>query len=136
MSKQHTERAFEEAIEYDMTHGGGYSIVDKDCFDQERAIFPAEVMAFIKQTQPDEWAYLENIRISRGRGGSISRTLSRKEMEERLEQILRQRGEAFLNTIRDEARELADKLDAEKEYKQLDELIVTAVNLKHMKPSW
>jgi len=68
-------------------------------------------------------AYLENIRISRGRGGSISRTLSRKEMEERLEQILRQRGEAILNTIRDEARELADKLDAEKEYKQLDELI-------------
>lgn len=68
-------------------------------------------------------AYLENMRISRRRGGSISRTLSRKEMEERLEQILRQRGEAFLNTIRDEARKLAEKLDADREYKQLDELI-------------
>jgi len=68
-------------------------------------------------------AYLENMRVSRGRGGSVSRTLSRQEMEERLEQILRQRGEATINTIRDEARGLADKLDAQKEYKQLDELI-------------
>ena len=68
-------------------------------------------------------AYLDNMRVSRGRGGNVSRTLSRKEMEERLEQILRQRGETFLNSIRDEARELAGELNAEKEQKQLDELI-------------
>ena len=61
MSKQHTERAFEEAIEYDMTYGGGYSIVDKDSFDLERVIFPTEILGFIKQTQSNEWAYLENI---------------------------------------------------------------------------
>lgn len=68
-------------------------------------------------------AYLENMRVSRGRGGSASRTLSRKEMEERLEQTLRQRGEEFLNSIRDDAKEIAAELKAEKEQKQLDELI-------------
>lgn len=68
-------------------------------------------------------AYLENMRVSRGRGGSISRTLTRREMEERLEQLLRQRGEPFINSIRDQARDLAKKLEAEDEYKKLDELI-------------
>jgi Fic family protein len=67
-------------------------------------------------------AYLENMRASRARTG-VPRTLSNKEMEERLEQLLRQRGEAFLNTIRDDARELAKELDAGKEFKKLDELI-------------
>lgn len=68
-------------------------------------------------------AYLENMRLSRSRGGGIPRTLSRREMEERLEQILRQRGEELLNKIRDEARELAEKLDVRKEFKKFDELI-------------
>ena len=68
-------------------------------------------------------AYLENMRVSRGRGGSVSRTLSRREMEERLEQLLRLRGEPFINTIRDQARDLAKKLNAENEFKKLDELI-------------
>jgi Fic family protein len=68
-------------------------------------------------------AYLENMRPSRARNGSVPRTLSRKEIEERLERILRQRGEVVLNTIRDEIRELSEKLGAEKEFKRLDELI-------------
>lgn len=68
-------------------------------------------------------AYLENMRVSRGRKGSIARTLSQREMEELLDRILRQRGEDALNTIRDEARGLTEKLDAGKEFRQLDELI-------------
>src|SRR6056297_621807 len=68
-------------------------------------------------------AYLENMRVSRGRGGNVSRTLNRREMEERLEQLLRQRGEPFINTIGDQARDLAKKLKAEEEFKKLDELI-------------
>ncbi|HOO51495.1 MAG TPA: cell filamentation protein Fic, partial [Alphaproteobacteria bacterium] len=46
-------------------------------------------------------AYLENMRTSRSRDGSASRTLSRKDIEERLDRILRQSGEAGLNSIRD-----------------------------------
>ena len=68
-------------------------------------------------------AYLENMRVSRARGGDTSRTLSRKEIEERLDRVLRQSGHAGLNAIRDEARTLVKKLDAEKEFKELDELI-------------
>lgn len=68
-------------------------------------------------------AYLENMRVSRGRGGSVSRTFNRREMEERLEQLLRQRGEPFINRIRDQARDIAKKINAEEEFKKLDELI-------------
>ena len=68
-------------------------------------------------------AYLENMRVSRARKGDIPRTLSPKEIEERLDRILRQSGEESLNAIRDEARSLTRELDAEKEFKALDELI-------------
>ncbi|MDD3020653.1 MAG: Fic family protein [Alphaproteobacteria bacterium] len=68
-------------------------------------------------------AYLENMRISRSRDGNVPRTLSHKEIEERLDRILRQAGETGLNAIRDEARKLAPLLDAENEFKELDEVI-------------
>ncbi len=68
-------------------------------------------------------AYLENMRPSRARKGSVARTLSLKEIEQRLERILRLRGEIVLNSIRDEVHALAEKLDAKKECKRLDELI-------------
>jgi Fic family protein len=68
-------------------------------------------------------AYLDNMRVSRARHGDTPRTLSRKEIEERLEQVLRHSGEAGLNSIRDEARGLKDALDANKEFKALDTLI-------------
>lgn len=61
MPGQHTEHAFEAAIEHHLTTWGGYDTSDDDGFDPHRAIFPAEVLAFIKATQPDEWAYLESI---------------------------------------------------------------------------
>ncbi|MFW6106847.1 MAG: type I restriction endonuclease subunit R, partial [bacterium] len=61
MPGQHTEHAFEAVIEHHLTTAGGYVAGDRDGFDPHRAIFPGEVLAFIKATQPDEWAYLENI---------------------------------------------------------------------------
>ena len=33
--------------------------VNRDGFDRERAIFPETVLAFIRATQPKEWARLE-----------------------------------------------------------------------------
>src|SRR5262249_46942764 len=39
--------------------GNGYIAVDRDSFDRERAIFPEPVLAFIRMTQPKEWARLE-----------------------------------------------------------------------------
>jgi len=61
MPGQHTECAFEAAIEDHLTTAGGYVTGDREGFDAHRAIFPADVLAFIKATQADEWAYLEGI---------------------------------------------------------------------------
>src|SRR5660397_294552 len=61
MPGQHTEHAFEMCIRDSLTTAGGYVKGDRDGFDPHRAIFPASVLAFIKATQPDEWAYLEGI---------------------------------------------------------------------------
>ncbi|MEX2195562.1 MAG: Fic family protein [Thermoleophilaceae bacterium] len=66
-------------------------------------------------------AFLENMRSSRARGG-LPRTLSAAELEERLDQHALLRPSA-LNELRDEARALAHKLDAEEEFERLDALI-------------
>ena len=49
-------------------------------------------------------AYLENLRPTRERAERSARTLSRTELEERLDRLLRQRGEGELNRLRDEAK--------------------------------
>jgi hypothetical protein len=55
---RHSEAAFETVIEQHLlTHG--YVAVSRDGFDRGRAIFPAIVLDFIKDTQPKEWAKLE-----------------------------------------------------------------------------
>ncbi|MFZ1237884.1 MAG: DEAD/DEAH box helicase family protein [Anaerolineae bacterium] len=53
-----SEAAFETVIE---THllAHGYVPADRAGFDRARAIFPATVLAFIRETQPKEWAKLE-----------------------------------------------------------------------------
>ncbi len=75
-------------------------------------------------------AYLENMRKSRARKGSVARTVSRKEIEERLETILQTAGVAALQTIRDEARRFAPILHLEKECKALDALIGTLLGTR------
>lgn len=52
------EQAFETVIETYLL-SNGYVTVDKDDFDRERSIFPSAVLAFIRETQPQEWAKLE-----------------------------------------------------------------------------
>ncbi|GAB4196167.1 MAG: DEAD/DEAH box helicase family protein [Phycisphaeraceae bacterium] len=61
MPVDHKEIAFEAAIEHHLTTVGGYAKGDRDGFDPHRAIFPADVLAFVKATQPDEWAYLAGL---------------------------------------------------------------------------
>ena len=61
MPGQHTEYAFETAIEHHLTTAGGYEKGNRDSFDPERSLFPADVIAFVQETQPKEWGYLANI---------------------------------------------------------------------------
>ena len=65
---------------------------------------------------------LENLGIARARGGA-RRSVSRQEVETRLETILRSRGEAALNAIRDQARALTPALGAARGMAQLDVLM-------------
>lgn len=67
-------------------------------------------------------AFLENMRPSRARSG-LPRTLSRREIEERLEEILRRGGEPEIQRLHDEARKIAPVLGMEREFHQLDALI-------------
>lgn len=68
-------------------------------------------------------AYLENMRASRARGGRIARTLTREELEQRLDALLRVQGEGALNKLRDDARAIAPALDLEAEFDALNDLI-------------
>ena len=61
MPGQHTEHAFETAIEHHLTTAGGYEKGDREAFDPARALFPADVIAFIQATQPKEWEYLATL---------------------------------------------------------------------------
>jgi len=70
-------------------------------------------------------ALLENMRPSRARKGSVSRTLSQEEMEEKLDKLFRQKGADHMNRIRDKAREIAKELDMMEEFQKLDDLIGT-----------
>jgi hypothetical protein len=67
-------------------------------------------------------AFLENMRQSRARG-SVARTLPKREIEERLDEMLRRGGEAVLQRLRDDARDLATQLGLPGEFQRLDALI-------------
>ncbi len=68
-------------------------------------------------------AYLENMRPSRARRGRVARTLTRAELEERLDGLIRSSGEAGINRLRDNARAVATELGMEGEADQLDAVI-------------
>ena len=69
-------------------------------------------------------AFLENMRPSRARGG-IARTLSKREIEERLDEMLRRGGDTALQRLRDAARKIARPLGLRAEFRRLDALIGT-----------
>ena len=61
MPKQHTEAAFEAAIEHHLLTAAGYTKGDRDTFDPQRGFDPTVLLPFIQETQSQEWAYLHNI---------------------------------------------------------------------------
>ncbi len=78
-------------------------------------------------------AWLENMRLSRKRGAEVARTLSKLELEERLDGLLRQGGEVVLNRLRDDARDASRQLGMEEEFRKLDELIGTFLGTREAK---
>lgn len=74
-------------------------------------------------------AFLENLQSSRKLGPS-SKTMTLPEIEGKLEQIARAKGEDGLNTLRDKAREIASRINMEKEFEKLDRLIGAMLTTK------
>lgn len=74
-------------------------------------------------------AFLENMRPSRARHG-MARTLSTRELEERLDEILRQSGESALQRLRDNARRIAPLLGMSEEFRRLDNVIGALVGTR------
>lgn len=61
MPGRHTEAAFESAIEEYLVSSGGYTRGDRDSIDRERCIDTGTFLAFVRETQPKEWDYLQNL---------------------------------------------------------------------------
>jgi hypothetical protein len=68
-------------------------------------------------------SYLDNMAPSRRRGGETSRTLNRRELEERLDDYIRRYGSEGANRLRDEARGIAQQIGREAEFRALERLI-------------
>jgi len=66
--------------------------------------------------------FLENLQITK-KSGPDSKTLSIPQIEEKLDDILRIKGEEGLNSLRDKARDLSKILNMEKEYEILNKII-------------
>jgi len=58
--RRHSEAAFETVIEEHLL-AHGYIRVAPTAYDKARAIFPDEVLAFVRATQAKEWARLESL---------------------------------------------------------------------------
>lgn len=67
-------------------------------------------------------AFLENLQETRS-SGSEPKTLTRQQIEEKLELILKVKNEKSLNDLRDNAREIATVLDMKMEFDKLDKII-------------
>ena len=57
----HTEHAFETAIEAQLTTTGGYEKQSPNTFDEALALFPADVIGFLQESQPAKWQALEGL---------------------------------------------------------------------------
>jgi type I restriction enzyme R subunit len=77
----HTETDFEHAIEYGLITSGGYTKGDPKTFDAATALFPDDVIGFIRASQPARWDQLEAMlkdRIAATIIDSLTKELSSK----------------------------------------------------------
>jgi type I restriction enzyme R subunit len=65
MAKKHTEAKFEDALEYELIHHGGYEKGSATQFDKARAMDTVTLIDFIKNTQAKQWQALQAIHQER-----------------------------------------------------------------------
>lgn len=76
-----------------------------------------------------ERALLENLQSSK-KVGATSKALALPEIEERLDQVVRIKGEEGLNALRDRAREISIELGMEKEFEKLNRMVSAMLTTK------
>ncbi|MEA0940034.1 type I restriction endonuclease [Xanthomonas campestris pv. campestris] len=57
----HSEHDFETAIEVSLLASGGYQVRKAADYDESLALFPADVIGFLKDSQPSRWQQLETL---------------------------------------------------------------------------
>jgi len=57
----HTERDFETAIEFELTHTGGFEKRNPSAYDEVLALFPEDVTGFLRESQSTKWVALEGL---------------------------------------------------------------------------
>ena len=65
-----SERRFENEIEYSLTHLGAsefdlYESRNPSGYDKQLGLYPQDLLDFVRETQPQEWARLERIHGSK-----------------------------------------------------------------------
>ena len=78
-------------------------------------------------------AWLDNMAPSRRRNSEVSRTLSRTELETRLDDLIRRGGEEAANKLRDDARRIAPLIGRDEEFVKLDKFIGAMLGTRHQK---
>ena len=58
---EHTELAFETAIEHELTSRGGYAKRDPSEYAEGSALFPGDVLGFLRKSESSKWDALEKI---------------------------------------------------------------------------
>ena len=81
-----SERRFEDEIEYSLTHFGAsefdlYESRSPSGYDRELGLYPQDLLDFVRETQPQEWARLERIHGSKA-GEKFCKRVAR-ELEQR-----------------------------------------------------
>ncbi|MCX6251115.1 MAG: Fic family protein [Bacteroidetes bacterium] len=79
-----------------------------------------------------ERALLENLQPTR-QPGPDSKTLTLPEIENRLEHVLRNKGEIGLNELRDRARSISEQLGFQSEFEKLNKIIGALLNTRPIK---
>lgn len=74
-------------------------------------------------------AFLENLQISRSRS-SAPKVLTKKEIENRLDQICSIKGAEALNQLRDKAREVSQILNMERQFRKLNNIIAALLRTR------
>ncbi|MGB0723238.1 MAG: type I restriction endonuclease subunit R [Gammaproteobacteria bacterium] len=95
----HTETDFEAAIEIGLTTAGGYERRQPGDYDEARALFPADVIGFIQDSQTTRWTQLQALLADRTEGTVLDSLVKELDLKGTLH-VLRHGFKCYGKTLR------------------------------------